>query len=110
MFAENLIGLGFFWSVSYIKSIPTHEKVLAVGESGPNATFHLIFLGLGWPWVGELVGFVIIFICSPTQHKLVHRNHPIGWLVGWFVFWLVGKWFDWLANGSIGWLVGWLGC
>ena len=26
--------------------------VIAVGESGPSATFNLIFLGLGWPWVG----------------------------------------------------------
>ena len=29
--------------------------------SGPNATFNLLFLGLGWPWVGEFVGFMIIF-------------------------------------------------
>ena len=35
-----------------------------VGKSGPNATFNLFFLGLGWPWVGEFVGFVIIFILS----------------------------------------------
>ena len=24
--------------------------MFAVGKSGPNATFNLIFLGLGWPW------------------------------------------------------------
>ena len=44
----------------------------------PNATFHLIFLGLGWPWVGEFVGFilVVIFTCFPTQHNLVNRKHP----------------------------------
>ena len=28
----------------------------------------LIFLGLGWPWVGEFVGFIVMFICFPTQH------------------------------------------
>ena len=35
----------------------------------PNATFDLIFLGLGWPWVGEFVGFIIIFhmLCKPTE-------------------------------------------
>ena len=50
MFAVNLIGLGFLQSVSYTKSIPTHEKFAAVGKkSGPNATFDLFFLGLGWP-------------------------------------------------------------
>ena len=30
----------------YLKSIPTHEKLFAVGK-GPNTTFDLIFLGLG---------------------------------------------------------------
>ena len=39
-------------SVSYIKPIPTHEKLFAMGKSGPNATFNLIFswvgLALGW--------------------------------------------------------------
>ena len=63
----NLVGLGLLQSVSCIKSIPTHEKLLAVGKSGPIATFNLFFLGLGWPWVGELVGFIIIVICFPTQ-------------------------------------------
>ena len=38
-----------------------------MGKNGPNATFNLIFLGLGWPWVGELVGFIIILVCFPTQ-------------------------------------------
>ena len=57
-FAGNLAGLGFLQSVSYIKSIPSHEQVFAVvGKSGPNANFNLFFLGLGWPWVGEFVGF-----------------------------------------------------
>ena len=53
MFAVNLIGLGFLQSVSYTKSIPTHENYSLWGKkSGPNATFDLFFLGLGWPWVG----------------------------------------------------------
>ena len=34
VFAENLVGLGFLQSVSCIKSIPTHEKLFAVGKSG----------------------------------------------------------------------------
>ena len=59
------------------KPIPTHEKIFAVGKSGGrNATFNLIFLGLGWPWVGEFVGFIMIFICFPTQQNLVNRKHP----------------------------------
>ena len=32
-----------------------------MGKAGPNATFNLFFLGLGWPWVGEFVGFIIVF-------------------------------------------------
>ena len=76
VFAENLVGLGFLQSVSQIKQIPTHEKVFAVGKRGLNATFNLIFLGLGWPWVGKFVGFIIIFTCFPTQENLVNRKHP----------------------------------
>ena len=53
-----------------MKPIPTHEKILAVGNKrGPNATFSLIFLGLGCPWVGEFVGFILIFTCFPTQQS-----------------------------------------
>ena len=48
-------------SASYMKSIPTHEKLFA-GKSSPNATFNVYVLGLVWPWVGEFVGFVVIFI------------------------------------------------
>ena len=48
VFAENLVGLGFLQSVSYIKSIPTHEKKYLLWEkAAQNATFNLIFLGLG---------------------------------------------------------------
>ena len=49
-----------------------------MGKSGPNTTFNLIFLGLalGWPWVGEFDGFMIILISFPTQHNLVNRKHP----------------------------------
>ena len=41
------------------------------GKSGPIATFDLIFLGFGWPWVGEFVGFIIMFtwymFSNPTE-------------------------------------------
>ena len=44
--------LGFLQSVSCIKPIPTHEKIFAVGKSGPNATFNFFFsLGLALSWV-----------------------------------------------------------
>ena len=68
VFQENLFGLCLLYSVSYIKSIPTHEKVFAGGKSGPNATCSLTFHGLSWPWVGELDGFIIIFLCFPTSN------------------------------------------
>ena len=71
---------------SYIKSIATLEKIFAVEKSGPNAAFNLFFLGLGWPWVGGLVGFIVIFLCFPTEQNLVNRKHPIGCLlilIGW---------------------------
>ena len=71
VFAENLVGLGFLWCVPYIKPILTQEKIFAVGKSGPKATCNLFFRGLGCPWVGEFDGFIIIFICFPTQQNLV---------------------------------------
>ena len=40
-----------------------------------NAIFNLFFLGLGWPWVGELDGF-IIFTCFPTQQNSGNRKTP----------------------------------
>ena len=53
MFADDLVGLGLLYSASYIKPIPTHEKIFAVGKRGPNATFNLFLggvgLALGWP-------------------------------------------------------------
>ena len=52
-------------------------KFLAVVKSGRNATFNVIFHGLGWPWVGEFVGFIILFTYFPTQQNLVNRKHPI---------------------------------
>ena len=81
MFAENLVQLGFLKSESYMQSIPTHEKLFAVGKSGPNAAFDLIFLGLRWPWVGEFVGFIIAFTCFPTQQNLVNRKHPLSFAI-----------------------------
>ena len=63
--------VGFF-VVCCIKSIPTHENIFAVGKKWPNVTFSLFFLGLGWPWVGEFVGFIIILTCFPTQQNLAN--------------------------------------
>ena len=59
MFAENLVGLGFLWSVFYIKSIPTprKKKLLWVKKVSQNAPLNLFFLGLGWHWVGAVRRF-----------------------------------------------------
>ena len=70
--AENLVALGFLQSVSEIKSMPTHEKLFAVGKKcGPNAHFltSFFFLGSGWPWVEEFVGFTITLntFSNPTE-------------------------------------------
>ena len=50
------------------KTNPNPRKLFAVGKSGPNATFNLFLLGLGWPWVGKLVGFTnnIHVFSNPT--------------------------------------------
>ena len=53
VFGDYLVGLSFMSSVSYtsIKPIPTHEKIFAVGKSGPNAHFLPTF-----SWVGLAFG------------------------------------------------------
>ena len=61
--------VGFLVVCLLHKTNVNHEKIFAMGKSGPHATFNLFFLGLGWPWVGEFVGFIIIFTCFPTQHN-----------------------------------------
>ena len=64
------------------KTIPTHEKLFAVGKKvAQRPLFNLIFfLGWGWPWVGEFVGFIIIFtpeytrtFSNPTEFGHLHR-------------------------------------
>ena len=64
-----------FLAVCFLYEInPNPRKKVAAAKGGPNATFNLIFLGLGWPWVGGFVGFVMILICFPTQPSLVYSN------------------------------------
>ena len=46
-----------------------------MGKSGQNATFRLFFRGLGWPWVGEFVGFMVIFLCFRTKQNFANRKH-----------------------------------
>ena len=48
VFAENLVGLGFLQSVSYVKSIPSREKLFAVGKKSPQMPLLTLFF-LGWP-------------------------------------------------------------
>ena len=76
MLAENLVSWVRLVTCFLHEILPTHEKMFAVGKSGPNATFKIVLLGLGWPWVGEFVGFIIIFTCFPIQLNSVIRKHP----------------------------------
>ena len=69
----NLVGLGFLQSASYIKSQPT--KTYLLREKVVQAPlFNLIFLGLGWPWAADFVGFMIIFTRFPAQQNLENRE------------------------------------
>ena len=53
VFAENLVGLCFLQSVSYVKPILTHEKKKCSGEKGAqNASFVTFFF-----WVGLALGW-----------------------------------------------------
>ena len=68
----------YFLLIIYKTNPNPRENICCVGKSVPKCHFlNLVFLGLGWPWVGEFVGFILIFRCFPTQHNLVNRKHPI---------------------------------
>ena len=58
----------------YINRSQLTKNRLLWEKSCLNATFNLIFLVLGWPWVGDLVGFMTMFTCFPTEHILVIAN------------------------------------
>ena len=53
------------------------KKKIAVGKKvAQMPTFNLILLGFGLALgCGEFVGFMIIFICFPTQQILINRKH-----------------------------------
>ena len=74
--------MGFLWSVSCISQSQPTKKYLLRGKSGPDATFDLIFVGSGWPWVWEFVGFIAILMCFPTQQSVVSRKHPLVGVAG----------------------------
>ena len=63
-------GWGFLQSVSYIKLIPTHEKIFCCGKKWPKCHF-LTYFFLGWVGLGvaEFVGFVTVNVFQ----------HPSGW-------------------------------
>ena len=67
----NLVGLGFLQSVSYIKSIPTHEKIICCGKNWPTWPSQTSFF-LGW--VGLGLGSLSVsqsYLCFTTEQKFV---------------------------------------
>ena len=60
------------------KTNPNPPKIICCRKKWPKRHFLTnFFLGLGWPWVGEFVGFTMIrFRYFPTQHNLVYRKSP----------------------------------
>ena len=81
VFAGKLVGLGLLYSVSCIKSIPTHEKNSCCRKKvAQMPLFNLLFflwvgLALGWG-VRRFHNNILPGICLPTQHNLANRNYP----------------------------------
>ena len=64
----------FFVVCFLYKTNPNPRKTICRGEKVARMPLlNLIFLGLGWPWVGEFEGFIIMFLCFPTEQNLVPR-------------------------------------
>ena len=85
-FEENLVGLGLLvvYFLYEINPDPRRKKMLWEKVVQLFVTFNLIFLGLGWPWVGEFVGFVVIFMfLNPTElgksHNIVRNGSQSGY-------------------------------
>ena len=73
VFAEKVGWVGVIVVCFLYKVNPNPRKTILLWEKvAQTSLFNLIFLGLGWPWVGEFVGFIIIFtskyIFQPQQN------------------------------------------
>ena len=54
------------------------RKIIYSGKKvAQNATFNLIFLGFGWPWVGEFIGFMVISICMFSNPILFGKSQTL---------------------------------
>ena len=55
----NVTGcLRSLWLGWVSRSLCPIKNIFCGKKVAPNATFNLFFLGWGWPWVGEFVGFI----------------------------------------------------
>ena len=66
--------VGFVVVCLLYKIKPNPRKNICCGKKWPK--FHLLtyifsFLGLGWAWVGEFVGFPIIFMFYVFQPNII---------------------------------------
>ena len=53
-----------------------NEKLFAVGKMAQMPLLTYFFLGWVGLGFGEFVGFILIFICLPTQQDLGNRKDP----------------------------------
>ena len=69
--------VGFLVVCFLDKPIPTHEKIFAVGKSGPIATFDLFFswVGLSLGWGVRRFHDNIHMFAKPTEFGISHE-HP----------------------------------
>ena len=78
VFQENFGWVGFVVVFSLRKVNPNRPKIICCGKKvAQMPLFGLTFLGLGWPWVGEFVGFIKIFyVFQPNRIWEIakHRN------------------------------------
>ena len=72
-------GLSFLVVCFLYKTSPNPRKTIFCGDKVAQMPLSTYFswVGLGWPCIGGFVGFIIIFLCFPTQQKLVNRKHPV---------------------------------
>ena len=82
VFAENLVVLGFLQSVSYTKSIPTHEKSFAVWKSGPNYHFqpNVSWVGLALGCWGVRRFHINIYMLSHKNIFMLSNPNRIWWI------------------------------
>ena len=79
VFAENLVGLGFLWSVFLYKTNPNPRKNICCEKKWPKCHFwpHFSWVGLALGWTVRRFHNIICMFFNPTQFSKARTPESI---------------------------------